>query len=81
MDDGWFSQPVTVSVGIFGEMRHISNARQAVDLLSTHWPVEGSAKHRDARRACLDALRGARPVKAAREIFVEAAREAHILIE
>jgi hypothetical protein len=81
MDDGWFSQPVTVSIGIFGEMRHISNARQAVDLLTNHWPIEGSAKHRDARRACLDVLHGAKPPKAAHDIFVEAAREAHILVE
>jgi hypothetical protein len=81
MDNGWFSQPVTISVGIFGEMRHISNARQAADLLTNHWPAEGSAKHRDARRACLDVLHGTRPAGSAREIFVEAAREAHILIE
>jgi hypothetical protein len=81
MNEGWFSKVVPVAVGVLGDIRHVSNARQANDLLANHWPGAGTRKHLDAKRACLAAVNGMTTVEDARETFVEAAREARILIE
>ncbi|MGX9119586.1 DUF982 domain-containing protein [Mesorhizobium sp. BHbsci] len=81
MDQGWFSKPVTVSVGITGTIRHISNAQQAVELLTGQWRDAGSLQHGAALRACRRAMSGDVTTEAAREAFVGAAREAHVLVE
>lgn len=80
MHEGWFSEPVAVSVGIVGDIHHVSSARQAVALLTQHWPGAGSEKHKAARQICMAAVIGDRPPAAARAAFLEAAREARILI-
>ncbi len=81
MHEGWFAEPVAVSVGIVGDIHHVSSARQAVALLTQHWPDAGTPKHRAARLACLAAVNGDRPPDTARTAFVEAAREARILVD
>ncbi|MER8474754.1 DUF982 domain-containing protein [Mesorhizobium sp. M1163] len=78
MNQGWFSKPVAIAVGIVGDIRNISNARQAVELLEAHWRDAGSAKHGLARRTCRRAMSDDRWTEAA---FIEAAREAHVLVE
>jgi hypothetical protein len=80
MNEGWFSKPVSVSVGIFGAVHHVSNARKALELLAHHWPDAGTEKHRDAHRACLEVLNGLKKPEVAREAFAEAAREADVLV-
>lgn len=79
--EGWFSKPVQISVGIFGDVRNVLSARQAVDMLTNHWHGGGTPKHREARHACLRAANGEGSVDTARESFIQAAREARILIE
>jgi len=81
MTEGWFSKPVAVSVGIAGAIQHISNAHQAVDLLKGPWRDAGSQSHGSALRACHRAMSGDVPADAARDAFVGAAREAHVLVE
>ncbi len=81
MHEGWFAEPVAVSVGIVGDIHHISSARQAVALLTQHWPGAGTPKHRAARQACLAAVQGDKLPEAARAAFLEAAREARILVD
>ncbi|ESW84595.1 hypothetical protein X772_17130 [Mesorhizobium sp. LSJC280B00] len=81
MNQGWFAKPVAVAVGIVGDIRNISNARQAVALLEAHWRDTGSAKHGVALRTCRRAMSDDRWTEAARNAFVEAAREAHVLVE
>ncbi|HEU4985747.1 MAG TPA: DUF982 domain-containing protein [Rhizobiaceae bacterium] len=81
MNEGWFAKPVPVAIGISGEVHNVSNARQAVDVLAQHWPEEGTQKHRTAHRICLEVLHGMKTPAQAREAFVEAAREADVLIE
>ncbi|MFK0690579.1 DUF982 domain-containing protein [Mesorhizobium sp. IMUNJ 23033] len=81
MTQGWFSRPVAVSVGIAGSIRHISNAQQAVALLTGQWRDAGSAQHGSALRACRRAMSGDLPADAAMDAFVGAAREAHVLVE
>ncbi|MEP9396360.1 DUF982 domain-containing protein [Mesorhizobium sp. KR2-14] len=78
---GWFDKPVPVSVGLTHDVRNISNARQALDILMNHWPSAGTQQHRDARQACLEVLRGERRPEDARKAFAEAARGAGILFE
>ena len=81
MQTAWFSKPVVVSVGVTGATRNVSNTQQAIDLLTTHWRDTGSLKHQSALRACRRATSGDVSPDTAREAFVEAAREAHILVE
>jgi hypothetical protein len=81
MIQGWFSKPVEVAVGFSGSIRHISNAEQAIELLTGQWRDAGSATHGAALRACRRALRGDVTEDNAREAFVSAAREAHVLVE
>jgi hypothetical protein len=81
MQTVWFSRPVAVSVGIAGAIRNLSHTQQAVDLLTNQWRDAGSMKHQAALRACRRAMSGDVSPDIAREAFVEAAREAHILVE
>ena len=81
MSAGWFSKPVSIAEGVVGEVRTISSARQAVDLLANHWPGAGTAKHNAAYRACLEASHGAGDPEKARAALIEAAEEARILID
>jgi hypothetical protein len=81
MYEAWFSRPVPVATGISGEIKNLSNANQAVDLLTKHWRSAGSQKHLAALRACRQAVNGGIAADVARDAFVDAAREAHILVE
>ncbi|UDL90486.1 DUF982 domain-containing protein [Mesorhizobium sp. PAMC28654] len=81
MYDAWFSRPVPVSTGLSGDIRNLLSADQALDLLIHHWRDPGSQAHRSALRACRQAVSGGVSADVAREIFVEAARAARILIE
>jgi hypothetical protein len=81
MEQGWFDKPVVVSVGVFGTVHYVSNAREAADLLLNHWPAPGSRTHRVARQSCLEVLRGLKDARVAREDFMQAARDADILME
>ncbi|RUX76631.1 DUF982 domain-containing protein [Mesorhizobium sp. M7A.F.Ca.US.006.04.2.1] len=80
MYEAWFSKPVAVATGISGDIRNLTNAREAFDLLNDKWRNEGSAKHRSTLRACQQALNGNVPADIARDAFIEAAREARMLV-
>ena len=79
--EGWFDKPVPVAIGLIGDVHHVLSARQADDLLTGHWPRQGTMKHKAAHRACLDAILGGTGIEAARLAFVEAAREAAVLAD
>jgi hypothetical protein len=81
MYEAWFSKPVPVATGISGKISNLSNANQAVDLLTKHWRGAGSQKHLAALRACRQAMNGGIAADAARDALVDAAREAHMLVE
>ena len=79
LPDKPFDAPVAIRMG--EAMCTISSVREALDLLaSTQWPGERGPRHRDASEACLKVLDGHRSTADARTGFVEAAREAGILI-
>lgn len=79
MSDAWFSTSIPISVGITGDIKYVSSARQAVELLNGNWRDKGSPKHRVALRECLAAINGDTSVAVARQAFLEAAREARVL--
>ncbi len=81
MYEAWFSRPVPVATGVSGQIKNLSNANQAVDLLTGHWRSAGSQKHLAALRACRQAMNGGIAADVARDALVEAAREAHVLVE
>ncbi|MEP6566234.1 MAG: DUF982 domain-containing protein [Mesorhizobium sp.] len=81
MYDASFSKPVSVATGISGDIRNLTNVRQAFDLLTDQWRNGGSPNHRAALRACRQALNGGVSADVARDAFIEAAREAHMLVD
>ncbi|WP_315928971.1 DUF982 domain-containing protein [Mesorhizobium sp. SP-1A] len=79
MGEGWFSKPVSVAVGVAGNVRIVESAREAIKMLSENWRSQGSEKHKAATRACQAAVRGDTAPDVARQAFVDAAEEARVL--
>lgn len=80
MTDGWFSRPVSVAVGIAGDIYSIENARDAMKLLTGNWREQSSVRYRLAKRACQGAVSGEMHADIARQAFVDAAAEARVLV-
>lgn len=66
--------------GHVGKTRNISSVDEAAEFLLEDWPVKRSRKLTAARQACLDAIRGKITCTVARNVFIEAAKEADIYI-
>ena len=79
MENGYFSAPVSVALGVSGDIQYIYSAKAALDLLKSNWREQGSVKHLAAIRACQAAIRGEKPAEQARIAFTEAADEARVL--
>jgi hypothetical protein len=71
---------VTVMSERVGKTQIISSVDEATEFLLYDWPVMHSAKVTTACQACLDALLGKITGIAARDAFIEAAKEAGIYI-
>ncbi len=76
-----FHRPVTVQTGRLDRERVVVSTRDAAAVLLRDWPLTDSAKRARAMEACLRVIRGEKPPYVARRAFVEAAREAKVLIE
>lgn len=76
-----FHRPVTVQTGRIDRERLVRTTRDAAELLLRHWPIADSPKRTRAMELCLSVIRGEKPPSAARRAFVEAAREAKVLVE
>ncbi|WP_353806412.1 DUF982 domain-containing protein [Mesorhizobium sp.] len=59
---------------------NIPSTRAAAECLLRSWPTEWGPRHKQAREACIAVLKGEQPPEFARQAFVEAAREAGILV-
>lgn len=81
MASSWFTKPVQVSVGVTGGIRIVETPDEAVELLVNHWRQGGSQKHQVALLDCRRAKAGDIATEIARQSFVEAAREARVLVE
>jgi hypothetical protein len=71
---------VTVLTGNGDKIRSISSIEEAAEFLLYHWPLARGEKLSAARQACIDALHGKITCTAARDAFIEAAREANIYV-
>lgn len=60
-------------------MRRIDNAFEALECLTTSWPIMTTPSYRRAVQACRDALDGFVSAKSARKAFVAAARDVDAL--
>lgn len=72
-------EPVWVGSG-YGAPEPVRGPRQAISYLIFRWPTVSSTVVKRARSKCLAALQKQLTCEAAREAFVRAAEEAHILV-
>jgi len=72
---------VTVEAVHDGKPRTITSVLQAADFLMDDWPPSRGRLHGLARQACLDALEGNLTGAEARAAFIDAARDAKILLD
>ena len=81
MQVGWFESPVHVELSRGARIRAVTNAREAAECLLYQWPCPCGRGHRHARMACMSVLQGDKSAHYAQRAFLEAAREACILLE
>jgi len=77
---GRFDPPVTVETGLIGRYRVIESAREAAALLLGRWPENRGEAYSAALRSCTEVLNGRAFAIEARDAFIEAAKEARVLI-
>ncbi|MBX3528983.1 MAG: DUF982 domain-containing protein [Rhizobiaceae bacterium] len=77
---GIFHRPVVVQPGRIDRDRVVVSAADAARVLAREWRGD-SAKRQRAIAACLDVVSGRKPPRHARSAFIDAARDARILIE
>lgn len=71
---------VTIELDKSRELRNVSSVTEAAHVLFRQWPKQRGKKLSAARLACLDAIEGTGSVDDARTAFVDAAKEAKILV-
>jgi hypothetical protein len=71
---------VTIETDHLGRVCNVSSVEEAAEYLMMYWPIKTGPKLAAARQACLDALAGTIMCTAAREAFIEAAKEAGIYV-
>ena len=81
MTEGWFTKPVRIAIGVFGDEHNVLSARQALRVLDDRWPDAGAPKFKEARHFCQRAVNGDALAEHAHASFIEAAREARVLVE
>ncbi len=84
MDPKRWSRPVTFEENARGSPRGsyctIVSTKEASRVLLTRWPTGSGRQYRKARQVCLEVLDGKRPPSEARRAFLEAAREAQVVV-
>ncbi len=79
MKDRRFRSSITIEPRL-GRVREVRTLREAAETLLRDWPSAESLKRQKAMATCLSALKGdIKPYRARRD-FVEAAREARVLL-
>lgn len=76
-----FHRPITVQTGRIDRERVVLTTRDAAEILLRHWPLPDSRKRARAMELCLSVIRGERAPNIARRAFLEAAREARVLVQ
>jgi hypothetical protein len=81
LDEKRWDRPVRVTIDGPGRIRVVQSTREAADCLLHRWPDIGGPEHRAAREACIAVLKDQQPPEYARQAFIAAAKEVHILVE
>jgi hypothetical protein len=81
MEEKYWDKPVLVEIERTGKSRIIRSTHGAAVFLLYRWPGKGGPQHNAAREACIAVLAGEKPPEHARQAFIEAAKEAGILME
>jgi hypothetical protein len=71
---------VPVRIAIDHVLYDVNNARQAIDALVNKWPSLRGPKYHQARKACVAALEEKPSTIGPRSAFLDAAKEAGILV-
>lgn len=75
-----FHKPVIIQPGRIDRDRVVTTVAEAAQILIHQWPEPKCEKRHAAMRACLDVIRGDRAPGHARVAFVDAAKQARILV-
>jgi hypothetical protein len=75
-----FVSVVVVETSEPGRLRRVSSVREAAECLVSGWPATTGAAYRTATKACYVALSGKGSADEVFAAFVEAAREADVLV-
>jgi hypothetical protein len=80
MENPRFDNVITVRTDPAGGSITLADIAACTSFLLREWPGKRGDKHRAALQACSDASTGRKSADSARRAFVQAAREAGILI-
>lgn len=81
MDPKRWSRPVTYAESRFGDTRTIVSTGEAAKILTSRWPTQRGLELRRAQKVCTEVLAGKRPPSEARQAFLDAAKEAAIVVK
>ncbi|PSH65181.1 DUF982 domain-containing protein [Phyllobacterium sophorae] len=73
--------PVTIEAARLGRPKNVCSVTEAAEFLLMKWPTYDGPKLKLARQHCFDALEAKTSTAAARSAFIEAAKEAGILVD
>lgn len=80
LQDKPFKSSVIVEPGRLGRLREVRSILEAFRVLRGRWPEVRGKKYYYALKALEKAIKGEAPVYMARRAFVEAAKEARVLV-
>lgn len=75
-----FHKPVVIQPGRIDRDRVVTTVAEAAQILIHQWPAPKCEKRQAAMQACLDVIRGDRAPGHARLAFIDAAKQARILV-
>jgi Protein of unknown function (DUF982) len=79
MDQDTF-RPLTIETDQLGNLQTIDSVQGALDFLTSKWPANNEVPQERAIKMCMLALQGSASADAAREVFIEAAKQAGMAI-
>lgn len=79
MDQNAF-RPLTIETDELGNLQTIESVQGALDFLASRWPADNEISQERAIKMCMLALQGQASGDVAREVFVEAAKQAGLAV-
>jgi Protein of unknown function (DUF982) len=79
MDQNAF-RPLTIETDQLGNLQTIESVQGALDFLASRWPADNEISQERAIKMSMLALQGRASADVAREVFVEAAKQAGLAV-